>query len=70
MEQVLEHFKKEVIFNKMRVNFKELREERLKQIEIDLKKAFKHKNYKFVKMLLEEKKNILKQLKGYSENGK
>ena len=60
----------EEVFNKMRVNFKELREERLKQIEIDLKKAFKHKNYKFVKMLLEEKKNILKQLKGYSENGK
>ena len=70
MEQVLEHFKKEVIFNKMRVNFKEIREERLKQIDIDIRKAWKRKNYKFIKMLQEEKKNILKQLKGYSENGK
>ena len=60
----------EEVFNKMRVNFKELREERLKQIDIDIRKAWKRKNYKFIKMLQEEKKNILKQLKGYSENGK
>lgn len=46
----------------MRVNFRELREERLKQIDIDIRRALKRNNFKFVKMLQEEKKNIIKQL--------
>lgn len=46
----------------MRVNFKELREERLKQIDIDLRAARKRKDYKTINMLAAERKNIIKQL--------
>lgn len=62
LEQVLEQIKNKEVFNKMRVNFRELREERLKQIDIDIRRALKRNNFKFVKMLQEEKKNIIKQL--------
>ena len=62
LEQVLEQIKNKEVFNKMRVNFRELREERLKQIDIDLRAARKRKDYKTINMLTVERKNIIKQL--------